>query len=77
MLIGTLAISGIPLFSGFFSKDKILWSAQFSIWQPSTLVSVFYPGLTSFTCSTIYLTSRGFPGSLQSQFMNLRQHGQR
>jgi NADH-quinone oxidoreductase subunit L len=25
-LIGTLAISGIPLFSGFFSKDEILWN---------------------------------------------------
>ena len=30
MLIGTLAISGIPLFSGFFSKDEILWSAYSS-----------------------------------------------
>ena len=27
MLIGTLAISGIPFFSGFFSKDEILWYA--------------------------------------------------
>lgn len=26
-LVGTLAISGIPLFSGFFSKDEILWKA--------------------------------------------------
>jgi NADH-quinone oxidoreductase subunit L len=26
-LIGCLAISGVPLFSGFFSKDLILWSA--------------------------------------------------
>jgi NADH-quinone oxidoreductase subunit L len=24
-LIGTLAIAGVPLFSGFFSKDEILW----------------------------------------------------
>src|SRR5690625_6221710 len=27
MLIGCLAISGVPLFSGFFSKDEILWFA--------------------------------------------------
>jgi len=27
MLVGCIAIAGIPLFSGFFSKDEILWSA--------------------------------------------------
>ena len=27
MLVGCLAISGIPIFAGFFSKDEILWSA--------------------------------------------------
>ncbi|RPI67526.1 MAG: NADH-quinone oxidoreductase subunit L, partial [Ignavibacteriae bacterium] len=26
-MVGTMAISGIPLFSGFFSKDEILWFA--------------------------------------------------
>jgi NADH-quinone oxidoreductase subunit L len=26
-LVGTMAISGIPLLSGFFSKDEILWKA--------------------------------------------------
>lgn len=26
-IIGTLAIAGIPVFSGFFSKDEILWNA--------------------------------------------------
>jgi NADH-quinone oxidoreductase subunit L len=33
-LVATLAISGIPLFSGFFSKDEILWRSfsQGNIW---------------------------------------------
>ena len=26
-LVGTLAISGVPLFAGFFSKDQILGAA--------------------------------------------------
>ncbi len=30
MFIGTLAISGVPLFSGFFSKDEILYNAFIS-----------------------------------------------
>ncbi len=49
-LAGTLAISGIPLFSGFFSKDEILWKAfssphgHFLLW----IVGVFTAGLTAF-----------------------------
>ncbi len=49
-LAGTLAISGIPLFSGFFSKDEILWKAFSSphghllLWA----VGVFTAGLTAF-----------------------------
>lgn len=49
-LVGTLAISGIPLFSGFFSKDEILWKAfssphgHFLLW----LVGVVTAGLTAF-----------------------------
>jgi NADH-quinone oxidoreductase subunit L len=38
MLIGTIAIAGIPVFAGFFSKDEILGEA-FKFW--------FYEGLTS------------------------------
>lgn len=49
-LSATLAISGIPLFSGFFSKDEILWKAyssphgHFLLW----LIGVITAGLTAF-----------------------------
>jgi NADH-quinone oxidoreductase subunit L len=49
-LSATLAICGIPLFSGFFSKDEILWRAYSSphghllLW----LVGVITAGLTAF-----------------------------
>jgi len=49
-LSATLAICGIPLFSGFFSKDEILWKAYSSphghllLW----LIGVITAGLTAF-----------------------------
>jgi NADH-quinone oxidoreductase subunit L len=49
-LAGTLAISGIPLFSGFFSKDEILWKTfsspqgHFLLW----LIGVVTAALTAF-----------------------------
>jgi NADH:ubiquinone oxidoreductase subunit 5 (subunit L)/multisubunit Na+/H+ antiporter MnhA subunit len=33
MLVGTLAISGVPFFSGFYSKDAILAAAIARVWQ--------------------------------------------
>jgi NADH-quinone oxidoreductase subunit L len=50
MLFATLAISGVPGFSGFFSKDEILWESFSSghghvlLW----LVGVITAGLTAF-----------------------------
>ncbi len=62
MLAGTLAIAGIPLFSGFFSKDEILWKAFSSplgsgiFWTIGFLTA----GLTSFYMfRMIYLTFHG------------------
>ena len=62
MLMGTLAISGIPLFSGFFSKDEILWSAYSSPFgSPALWIFGFLTaGLTSFYMfRMIYLTFHG------------------
>ena len=59
MMAGTLAIAGIPFFSGFFSKDEILWKAFSSplgggvFWALGFLTA----GLTSFyTVSYTHLT---------------------
>ena len=62
MLLGTFAISGIPFFSGFFSKDEILWKAFSSplgspwLWGVGFLTA----GLTAFYMfRMIYLTFHG------------------
>ena len=50
MLIGTLTISGIPGFSGFFSKDEILWKSFSSQYGHPFLwvVGFITAGLTAF-----------------------------
>ena len=48
MTIATFAISGIPPFAGFFSKDRILWSAWSSGAHFLWLVGVITAGMTSF-----------------------------
>jgi NADH-quinone oxidoreductase subunit L len=62
MLLATLAISGIPGFSGFFSKDEILWKSFSSdhghwlLW----LIGFITAGLTAFYMfRLIYLTFHG------------------
>ncbi len=50
MLIGTAAIAGVPLFSGFFSKDEILWqafSSPYGGWF-YWVMGVVVAGLTAF-----------------------------
>lgn len=49
--IGTIAIAGIPPFSGFFSKDDILWSA----W--SSHIGLAGPGLWAVMSFTAFLTA--------------------
>ncbi len=48
MTIATFAISGIPPFAGFFSKDRILWSAWSSGNHVLWLIGVITAGMTSF-----------------------------
>ncbi len=57
-LAGALAISGIPLFSGFFSKDEILWKAlsnpqgNFVLW----LIGFITAGMTAFYMFRLFLS---------------------
>jgi len=50
MLVATLAISGMPLLSGFFSKDEILWQSFSSPYGNKLLwaVAVVTAGMTAF-----------------------------
>jgi len=61
-LIAVLAITGIPGFSGFFSKDEILWNAFSSAGGNPILwvIGVFTAGLTAFYMFRLfYLTFLG------------------
>lgn len=63
-LIGVLAISGIPLFSGFFSKDMILWFTSASLYGNWALAIVGFvtAGLTALYMYRVYaLTFLGKP----------------
>ncbi len=70
-VIATLSITGIPFFSGFFSKDEILWRAYLSgdlgkfLWFLGTLAAL----LTAFySWRLIYLTFHGkFRGTAEQE----------
>ncbi len=57
MGIGTLAISGFPLLSGFFSKDEILWKVRSSPVLPGSLGTILWlVGLATAAITAIYMT---------------------
>ena len=57
-LFSTLAIAGVPLWSGFFSKDEILWKAisqgnpGWPMWMPGLLYVV---GMLGALCTAFYM----------------------
>ncbi len=53
MFVGWLAISGIPLFSGFFSKDEILWQ----VWSSNSLPPGLNKTLWFLAAATAMLTA--------------------
>jgi NADH-quinone oxidoreductase subunit L len=62
MYVATLAIAGIPLFSGFFSKDEILWKSLSSEFGSVALwvVGFITAGLTAFYMfRLVYMTFYG------------------
>lgn len=54
--IGTLAIAGVPVFAGFFSKDEILWQAFASSHGglPFYVISLITAGLTATYMGRLY-----------------------
>ena len=73
MLVGTLAISGVPFFSGFYSKDAILAAAMARVWQsPEHFLLFLLPAvgamLTAFYMFRMwFLTFAGEPRGFASR----------
>ena len=69
-LIGTLAISGIPPFAGFWSKDEILGSA-FAVNPALWVVGWLTAGITAFYMFRMYFST--FEGEFRGNQADIRQ----
>ncbi len=70
-LIGTLAISGVPLFSGFFSKDEILvaaWEAGHPVLFTLAVIAAFF---TAFYMFRLFFMV--FTGEARSKMENVHE----
>jgi NADH-quinone oxidoreductase subunit L len=56
MLVGWLAISGIPIFAGFFSKDEILWKSWSTGLFPNAGKILWAVGALTALLTAIYMT---------------------
>ena len=71
-MIATFALCGVPLFSGFFSKDEIIDSAKHYEYTTLWVVSVVGAGMTAaYMTRATYLTWFGTPRGGAAHFMGV------
>ena len=74
-MVSTAALSGIPFFSGFFSKDEIIDSAKHADYTLFYIVGIVGAFMTTaYMTRATYLTFFGAPRGGAAHFMGVEQH---